>query len=67
MKAKRKSKKPVTSIKPRHPRTRWVALDFDNNIIAEGMKGETVIKKAEKITDKYIMAWVEREGEIFIF
>lgn len=54
-------------LKPKSIHTRWVALDINNKIIAEGVKPETVREKAEKITDVFFLMYVPKEGEKYIF
>ncbi|MEM6816962.1 MAG: hypothetical protein AAF600_21655 [Bacteroidota bacterium] len=58
---------PTLEIKPKSVRSRWVALSLDTNeIIAEGVKPETVAEKAEKSGVPYIMQFVPDPKSTYI-
>lgn len=57
---------PIT-IRPKSPRTRWVALGVNNEILVEGIKPQTVHKKAEKLGVIYFLMWVPRPNVTYFF
>lgn len=54
-------------LKAKSPRSRFVAFDSKNKVIAEGIKAKTVAKKAEKIMKEFSMIWVPKRGQDYIF
>ncbi|MCG8309686.1 MAG: hypothetical protein MI975_19985 [Cytophagales bacterium] len=58
----------VISIRPSKPKTKWVAVEPNtNNIISEGVKPESVIKKAEKSGKSYAMVFIPKENTNYVF
>lgn len=55
-------------IKPKSVRTRWVALSMDKKavILAEGVKPEAVIKKADKTNKNYILQFIPDPNSTYI-
>lgn len=57
---------PIT-VSPKSPDSRWVALDSNDKIIAEGKTPEFVVKEAEKRSDNFIIMYIPIEGNTYIF
>jgi len=46
----------------------WVALDIVNSsVIAEGVTPEEATEKAEKISNNFMLMFVPKKGETYIF
>ena len=58
----------VIEIKPKSPKSRWVAISTDNGttIISEGVKPEVVIKKAEKTGKGFAIQFVPDPNSSYI-
>jgi hypothetical protein len=58
----------IIEIKPKSPRTRWVALSLDKKaeIISEGVKPEVVIRKANSTGKKYIVQFIPNPNSTYI-
>lgn len=61
--------KDIIEIKPKNPRSRWVAVSLDKKteILAEGIKLVTVVKKAEKTGRVFVMQWIPISNHTNIF
>lgn len=55
------------TITPKDPNSRWVALDDDNQIIAEGKTPDEVIESAKKTDKAFTIMFVPVEGNTYIF
>lgn len=56
-------------ISPSSPRTRFVALDVKdrNKILAEGITAKSTITKARKTGKNFILAFVPKRDETYIY
>lgn len=56
-------------IKVNNPESRWIALDFiDSNIvISEGKTPEEAEEKAKSLGKDFILMFVPKKGETYIF
>ena len=63
----RKSKEFTVTVNPKSPDSRWVALDFKNELISEGKTPEEATEKAKIITDKFLLMFVPKTGVSYIF
>lgn len=55
------------TISPNDSKTKWVALDLNNKIIAEGEDPNVVIDSAKKVTDNFTIMFVPIKGNTYIF
>ena len=56
-----------TKISPQKPTSRWVAVSENNTIVSEGVKPETVIKKAKKTgSSNFYLAFVPKKDITYI-
>ncbi len=53
-------------IRPKNPSSKWVALDINNKIVAEGAKPEAVSEKAKKVTDVFFLVFIPKKGVNYI-
>jgi hypothetical protein len=59
-------KEPIIEIKNND--SRWVALDIvDSSVIAEGKTPEETTQEAEKTGKKFMLMFVPKQGETYIF
>lgn len=58
--------RPNTTPMPKNKASRWVAVDFDDKIIAEGINPDEVRKEALKVTDKFMIAFVPISGATYV-
>jgi hypothetical protein len=54
------------TIKTKKSSSRWVAIDAKNKVITEGMTPESVRKRAIKITDNFVLAFVHRHDVTYV-
>jgi hypothetical protein len=52
-------------IRPKKRTSRWVALDANNKIIAEGLKPETVEATAKKKTTVFFLMYVPKKDTTY--
>lgn len=57
----------ILMVSPEHPETRWVALNSENIIIAEGKVPEEAIAKAKTITDDFVIMFIPDEENNYVF
>ncbi len=64
-----KTKTAEPTIAPKSPDSRWVAIDIidSNVIIAEGKSPEEVSELAKKTDKKFMLMFVPKTGETYIF
>lgn len=55
------------TITPKNPESKWVALDQDNNIIAEGKEPGDVIEEAKKTGVEFTLMFVPQKGNTYLF
>lgn len=48
----------LPSVSTNNPESKWVALDFDHNLISEGMSPKEVSDKAKIITENFITKFI---------
>jgi hypothetical protein len=59
-------KEPVIQVKNKN--SQWVALDIiDNTVISEGVTTEEVTKKAQVSGKMFMLMFVPKKGETYIF
>jgi len=58
--------RPNATPMPKNKASRWVAVDFDDKIIAEGSSPDEVRKEALKVTDKFMIAFVPITGATYV-
>jgi len=58
---------PVVQIITKDPKSRWVALDINNNVISEGETPESVEEKAKKIEEVFFLMFVPQDGVRYFF
>ena len=49
------------------PKSRWVALDINNNVISEGETAEKVEESAKIITEVFFLMFVPKDGVRYFF
>ncbi len=55
------------TITPKNPDSKWVAIDENNNVIAEGIEASEVIKEAKKKNVEFTLMFVPKEGSSYLF
>lgn len=55
------------TIAPKDPKSKWVALDNSNSIIAEGENPNEVIAEAQKTGKEFTIMFVPKKGNTYIF
>ena len=51
---------------PKKKESRWVAIDFNNKIIAEGSQPDKVREEALKISENFMLAFVPIDGATYV-
>ncbi|MGQ0829420.1 MAG: DUF5678 domain-containing protein [Bacteroidota bacterium] len=64
-----KTKTAEPTITPKNANSRWVAIDIidSDTIIAEGKSPEEVSEKAKKTGKQFMLMFVPKQGETYIF
>jgi hypothetical protein len=53
--------------KAKNPESNWMALDDNYNLISEGITPYEAIRLAKEKTDNFIILFIFKEGETYIF
>lgn len=56
----------VITIKAKDPKSNWAAIEENGKMIAEGETPQDVISKANKISDKFSLVFIPKEGNTYI-
>ncbi len=55
------------TITPKNPDSKWVAIDSDNKIIAEGIEAGEVIEKAKESKVEFTLLFIPQKGNTYLF